>query len=497
MTFTIEPTTPVFRAEEAVTVEVHLDSGLRDFTWAILSGDATPSSVLHSEHVQRTRSDQPEVYTLTGPALEPGGYHLVLYAGHQKGNWDNKRDRKAEDSFAVITPAASRITLVPEPPSGGDVRPFATYQSFHDFLANPGKNGGKGGKLGNPSTFTPFDGRNYKELKRLANQYVKSRRAQTLLDLAPAGYTRSRTRQEPLLPATQRDGNFFPCVELIWNYWLEEGMLVQTLNVILARFQNRRLGPNRDPLARFDVTPLLPLRSFLWRWAEDEVNRLTLRHRAAEYEYEYGLTLIGRAVPPTRMLVERRSGFLQAFHQILHQAHVFYKERDDLTVSADAFPLYRSLRECHLILSQGSHNQYGEMAVAARVDFLVMQRLLAEPQMREFLGGRPMTPYPEPWMDRVDTMKTLQGWTDTSIMHFHDLATFGEQLVLTIRLGNWAGPTVGAPEARTWADAFRTSIQKYVAAYLTVTGVDLARGVDATMPSTLIARQLRSQQQRA
>ena len=67
--------------------------------------------------------------------------------------------------------------------------------------------------------------------------------------------------------------------------------------------------------------------------------------------------------------------------------------------------------------------------------------------MREFLGGRPMTSYPEAWMDRVDGMKLIQGWTDTSIMHFNDLATIGEQLVLTIRLGNWADPTVGEREA--------------------------------------------------
>ena len=122
---------------------------------------------------------------------------------------------------------------------------------------------------------------------------------------------------------------------------------------------------------------------------------------------------------------------------MIHHAHQFFQELDDLTVQPDAFPLYRALRDCHLVLSQGAHNQYGEMAVAARAEFLVMQSILAEPQMREFLGGRPMTPYPEPWMDRVDTMKSIQGWTDTSIMHFHDLATLGEQLVLTIRLGNW------------------------------------------------------------
>jgi len=130
------------------------------------------------------------------------------------------------------------------------------------------------------------------------------------------------------------------------------------------------------------------------------------------------------------------------------------------------------------------------MAVAARAEFLVMQSILAEPQMREFLGGRPMTPYPEAWMDRVDSMKSIQGWTDTSIMHFNDLATIGEQLVLTIRLGSWADPAVGAAEAATWAKAFRYGIQKYAAAYRTATGVDLGEEPNTEMPSTLLARRL-------
>ena len=41
-----------------------------------------------------------------------------------------------------------------------------------------------------------------------------------------------------------------PCLlELIWSYWHEEGMLVQTLNAISLRFQNRRGSRDRDPLA--------------------------------------------------------------------------------------------------------------------------------------------------------------------------------------------------------------------------------------------------------
>jgi hypothetical protein len=126
-----------------------------------------------------------------------------------------------------------------------------------------------------------------------------------------------------------------------------------------------------------------------------------------------------------------------------------------------------------------------------------MQHILAQPQMREFLGGRPMTPYSEAWMDRVDTMKSIQVWADASVMHFHDLATLGEKLVLSLRVGNWADIGVGSEQARMWADAFRSSVQKYVAAYRAVTGVDLSRKPDVTMPSVLLARRLETQRQRA
>ena len=76
--------------------------------------------------------------------------------------------------------------------------------------------------------------------------------------------------------------------------------------------------------------------------------------------------------------------------------------------------------------------------------------ILARPEMAQFLGGRPAVPYPEPWMDRVDTMKQMQGWTDVSVIHFNDLATFGEQLILSARYGDWSlqGKTAEAAAIR-------------------------------------------------
>ncbi|SDS94699.1 hypothetical protein SAMN04488543_2697 [Friedmanniella luteola] len=496
--YRIKPTRRSFVQGESVSFEVNLKEEYGgNFVWAILTSEGDQTKTVKEQLVKRGGKDDPHTYAIPVGGLAPGSYHLVLRTWQPAGGHagaGGALETSAEHAFSVIQDVGERIQLVNEAALGHPEaeRPFATFPGFTTFLKEQGLNFKKKGRF-----FGAFGENNYQELKRLALQYVQDKHCDSLDELIPDGYLRARMEAEPLLPGKFYDKHFMPCVELIWNYWLEEGMLVQTLNVILARFQNRRLGSDRDPLARFDITPLLPLRNLLWGWAEDEHQRLTLRRRAAEYEYEYGLTLIGRAVPPTRMLVERRTGFLESFHQILHQAHIYFKESDDLTVNADPFPLYRSLRECHLIVSQGSHNQYGEMAVTARADFLTMQTLLAQPPMREFLGGRPMTPYPEDWMDRVDTMKGLQGWTDTSIMHHHDLATLGERLVLTIRLGDWAGTNVGAQDARVWANAFRPAIQKYVAAYRAVTGVDLSKDLDTTMPSTLILRRLRSQRQRA
>jgi len=48
-----------------------------------------------------------------------------------------------------------------------------------------------------------------------------------------------------------------PCLlELIWSYWHEEGMLVQSMNAITRRFQNVRSNGPLDPLANLEIDPL-------------------------------------------------------------------------------------------------------------------------------------------------------------------------------------------------------------------------------------------------
>jgi hypothetical protein len=291
-----------------------------------------------------------------------------------------------------------------------------------------------------------------------------------------------------------------PCLlELIWSYWHEEGMLVQTMNAITRRFQNVRAHA-RDPLANLEIDPLRPLNNVLWGFVQDEQHRLSVVRRNYEYDHHYGLRLEGKAVARMRT-ADSRSRFIEAFHHLLRLCAVFYRQDDDTTVKADAFPVLNALKEVHLILSQGAHNQFGDLPSTARIEMLMTQWMLARPEFREFLPTRIMTAYPEPWMDRVDAMKKLQGWSDASVLHFRNLAIFGEQVLLAVRWGHWSD--VQEPlRAFNWARFFRPQIQGYSHAYRAVTGVDLSidtsdKKVDATLPSVLLQRRLATQQRTA
>lgn len=263
-----------------------------------------------------------------------------------------------------------------------------------------------------------------------------------------------------------------PLLELIWSYWHEEAMLVQTMNAISLRFQNRRSKGERDPLAHLEIAPLYPLNNLLWGYIQDEVHSLSVTRRNYEYNHHYGLNLQGAAVSDFRP-ADPRSRFLEGFHNLLQQTTRFYKQDDDTTFIADGFPLLNSLREVHLVLSEGAHNQFGDLPWAARSEMLMQQWLLSRPELREFLQSRAMVPYREGWMPQVDTMKQLQGWTDVSVTHFNFLAVYGERILLSIRYGDWidaTDPTLAANWARYW----RPEIQNYIHSYRAVTGVDLA-----------------------
>lgn len=289
----------------------------------------------------------------------------------------------------------------------------------------------------------------------------------------------------PSLFAGVRHKLQYPCMlELIWSYWHEEGGLCQTMNHISQRFQNVRANGRPDPLANLELDPLMPLNSLFWGYVQDDLSRTSVIRRAHEYAHVYGFTLQGKALSGMR-IAERRTKFLESFHNLLSQCVRFFRQDDNTTVVADGFPVLNAMKETHYLLAQGASNQFGALTSVSRQEMLLQQWLLARPEMREFLGGRVMVPYPEPWMDRVDTMKTLQGWTDVSVVHFHDLATFGEQLLLSIRYGAWSTAS-DANQAANWARYWRSEIQGYIHAYRAVTGVDLT--ADLSDPQLLAER---------
>lgn len=266
-----------------------------------------------------------------------------------------------------------------------------------------------------------------------------------------------------------------PMLELIWCYWMEEAMVVQSFNAILRRFQNLRTAGERDPLAALEIDPLRSVAHLLWGWTQDEQSRLSVLRRAYEYTHAYGFTLHGKAVSELRT-ADRRSKFLESFHTLLSRASQFYKADDNTIVHADAFALLNAIKETHYILSQAASNQFPDIAITARIEMLMQLWILSRPEMREFLGSRVMVAYPEPWMDRVDTVKQLKGWTDTSVVHFRDLAVFGEKILLHIRYGAWS--TINDPDsAANWARYWRAEVQGYIHAYRAATGVDLSEDV--------------------
>ena len=173
--------------------------------------------------------------------------------------------------------------------------------------------------------------------------------------------------------------------------------------VVLARRRDARADDERhhpalperagthfpDPLANLEIDPLRPLNNLLWGYIQDEQHRLTVARRNYEYDHHYGLRLQGKAVQNFRP-ADSRSKFLEAFHHLLRLCTVFYKQDDDTTVKADAFPVLNALKEVHLILSQGAHNQFGDLPSTARIEMLMQQWLLARPEFREFLPTRIM-----------------------------------------------------------------------------------------------------------
>jgi hypothetical protein len=94
-------------------------------------------------------------------------------------------------------------------------------------------------------------------------------------------------------------------------------------------------------------------------------------------------------------------------------------------------------------------------------------------------------------------VKALQGWTDIPVTHFRDLGVYGEQILLTIRYGDWIDIN-NEDDAKNWARSWRPEIQSYLHAYRAVTGMDLTNPdtVDHTLPAIHLQKRLAMQRAR-
>ncbi|MBK9386376.1 MAG: hypothetical protein IPN34_16310 [Planctomycetes bacterium] len=454
---------------------------------------------------------------------------------------DGKSTSKAERTIEVEAPSSRPVSVVLErsASAAGDEREAALWVqilattkaiSFEEYEDWMGKNlcdaDREHGTSSSIGTHALSGTKAYEKLKDLTQEFLKERCLITLNDpsfraLVEEASKRLRSVRRSLgtasLPSVEAVadgiakvdssiGTYVSCwdkefrqlclVELIWSYWHEEGGLVQTLKAISRRFQNRRAPGSKDVLASLEIDPLRPLANVIWGYVGDEVHRLSVLRRAHEYEHHYGLRLEGDAVTQLHP-ADRRARFLELFHNLLQACVTFFQRDDDNTVRADGFPVLKSLRALNFLIAEGAHNQFGDLPETARQEMLMEQWILARPEMREFLRGRSMVPYPQEWMSSVDTMRRLQGWGDTSVVHFHNLAVYGEQILLSVRYGSWASANDPAT-AVAWARFWRPEIQAYIHDYSAVTGIDLAASSVSTrgagerdvLPSVLLRRRL-------
>jgi len=70
------------------------------------------------------------------------------------------------------------------------------------------------------------------------------------------------------------------------------------------------------------------------------------------------------------------------------------------------------------------------------------------------------------------------------VTYFHNLAVFGEQILLSIRYTDWSVIDIPAP-AGAWAQYWRAELQGYIHAYRAATGVDLTTDVVGSIPAEM------------
>jgi hypothetical protein len=280
-----------------------------------------------------------------------------------------------------------------------------------------------------------------------------------------------------------------PCmVSLFNNYWLEQGNLVQTMNALCRRFQNVAAWQGRDVLRNLNFDTLRPLSSLIWGWCQSECDRLSVLQRKYEYANQFGSLCAtdNAGMQPA----QTGSSFKEAFHRLLRQSAVFFKEDYETTVIADAYNVLISLKQTNRILAASLWgNQAVELTLAARAETMLTQFILAQPETLRAFNVPLMAAYDEAWEPAVDAMTALQGWGTKPVSYYRDLAVYGEKILLGIMLPAWQ-LVENVDSAAHWLRFNRNHIKQFMSSYYAVTGIDL------TVPETADSPVARFQSQR-
>lgn len=289
----------------------------------------------------------------------------------------------------------------------------------------------------------------------------------------------------------------FPAaMELMFDYWLILGGVRGAMNGIVRRFINLHGPTDVDPLANFETSPLQPLSLLLGGYVQTEYQRLPLSRFDLEAQHQYGFTL-GRKVVNRLRPADARFKFRFAFHDLLTAASRYYQESANTTIIPDTYPLFLKMQQVNQLLAESSGNNWLEVTFQSRAEMLSILWLMSRPEMTRFLHGRPMESQ-KPWEQVINDYNRLHGVEDTSIIHYHKLAKYGEQICLMLRLQAWNHPKVTPEYAKATLDYWRFAFKGYMNSYQAVTGVDLtADATDARdaedrhrQPSALIERRL-------
>lgn len=288
-------------------------------------------------------------------------------------------------------------------------------------------------------------------------------------------------------------------IELIKLYYWEEGYLMRTMSELEKQFTAERSPTGRNPLANFDLHPLLNESHLFFGYVQSKYRRLTRARRNAEYKRQYEIALSGEGMPKLSA-ADGRSNVIKALNDLVYEAALFYRDDADTTRIADGYKVMLAIQGLQLLLAQRASNQFNSLNIELMVQMMIVQYILSRPNVIQFLQGPPMVAYAAPWQRAVEAMMKLQGWDNVSVSHYSTLADAADLILSGVRLGDWMHRDTTQDQAENFVRYFMPQFKAYANSYKAVTGLDLTADVTdardaadrSAPPSTLIMRRRRA-----